>query len=258
MQQTLNEVNKKIAEMDGKIKQQQEEMNNATKIIIQLARWCKDGQFVAGDVQMYNGQRKQPVSTMVQPHRYQKEQLTPSMVQPYRCQKGYSAQIAQHPYSVQNGYTAKNEQLYTMQKNLSSTSNRWGVSTQKNSISEGITQLNTAKTYSVKAEIKSGKNSSQPEITVYRDGVGVFKLSGNELMPANIRVGDYLTKSQVDEIKAYEMYAIYEINSRVLVDHKIIKIQPAVLHGTVGIEKNGHFEGTVIRKGIIQVDDPEN
>ena len=123
--------------------------------------------------------------------------------------------------------------------------------------SEAVQTAGNKQTYSVKAEIKKNSSGNLPTLSIYRDGAGAFRLTGRQLMPAGMQEGQLLNKSQYGAINAYDMRDLFEINSSKLVNHKIMKIVPAQIAGNCDFEINSRFEAALLKKGSIEVENPE-
>lgn len=121
--------------------------------------------------------------------------------------------------------------------------------------SGAVQTASSRKSYSVKVEIK--KNSGTlPILYIYRDGAGAFRLTGRELLPAGMQEGYLLGKSQIDAMMAYDMLDLFEVNSSKLLNHKIMKIEPAQIARKCDFEISSSFEVVLLKKGSIEVDNP--
>lgn len=150
----------------------------------------------------------------------------------------------------------RNEMYNYIKKNKTQVGNIQKDNSQINQIP--IEDISNMKTYSVKAELKGNNPMKQSVVNINRDGAGAFRLTGQELIPAKLQEGNILDKNQFDEMQAYEMSALFEVNSKEVIGHKIVKIEPAFIDDKYDLEKEYSFEGNLLKKGKIEVENPVN
>lgn len=102
------------------------------------------------------------------------------------------------------------------------------------------------------------KELTQNDIfSMYRTSQGKYLLIDFEkLRPNNFAEGRSFTKEMYDVFKSQEMEKIFALNSRNVINHKIIKLKAAEIQILNKNESDYSLSGVLIRKGEIEVDAP--
>ena len=95
---------------------------------------------------------------------------------------------------------------------------------------------------------------SNDKIRIYREGMGKYSLINfRELWPEDIMTGEIFTQEAYDIFRACGMEKIFTLNSQNVIDHKILKVRPAIIHMPNIDESGNEFWGELMQKGEIEV-----